>query len=329
MMHKLLFLIAILGSFPAYALLVPIGEQELAEIDGGSIGLILNDISLSSEIDSSNVGSISLEAEGLQNGPTGSLFIDKLYLVGEGASPHSVDAGNGATFGSISDPFEISIISKNYLNYVDTNVVTQTKALINLAFPANSVKDADIGLRLTTRAPIKNTTAVSSDVNWLRLKGFNANGSYLQLWADKDIGFAAAGRIKLHADSFSHSLRSTNGGVDPDFDSVQGQESGFRIEGGIDIDLPLGRPFYQPIQISIGKEFSIARNPSGPDTIVQGLTVELPKIPNKKTIYDDFYAAPKGRIEIQGTYIGNHFLGRSVVDGIQIQHLKVTTRELN
>jgi hydroxyacyl-ACP dehydratase HTD2-like protein with hotdog domain len=115
-----------------------------------------------------------------------------------------------------------------------------------------------------------------------------------------------SGEINFHADELIFQTATVNNAPSNNLDNA------WRITG-FDLYLPIGHSLYQPATLSISED--------------QQVVFEIAAVTSNTAA--EFYAAPTGSIRADNITINDWNAGASYIEGIQLQHLKVQTHDLN
>lgn len=295
-MHYILFLIAF-GSIKATAELTPIDDSLLSNVDGqngAAIGFIWDNVYAVGE-------DVKLTLDFDSGIP---LVFTDFYWVGHD-SARKGDSIYGGNVGSHDDPYFLNIQEES-VTLEDGNTLTGT-TLVS-AFPEGSYKGGnldvgkmDLGALMTLKHASGNT-----DETWLLFNGMFLDGTYLKFWSPAGGGLAMSGEIKFHADELIFQTATVNGAPS------NNPNSSWKILG-FDLYLPIGQSLYQPASLTISED--------------QQIVFEIAPVNNNTKAA--FYAAPTGSIVAKNITLNDWNAGKSYIEGIQIQHLKVQTHDLN
>lgn len=292
-----IFLCFIFISTAAIAELTPINDSELSSVDGqngAAIGFIWD-----------NVYAIGENAKLTLDFDSGiPLVFTDFYWVGHD-SDRKGDAVYGANVGSYDDPYFLNIQEES-VTLTDGETITGT-TLVS-AFPEGSYKgdnpDAgkmDLGALMTLEHASGNT-----DETWLLFNGMHLDGTYLKFWSPEGGGLNMSGEINFHADELIFQTATVNNAPSND------PNSSWKISG-FDLYLPIGQALYQPASLTISEN--------------QQVVFEIAAV-NSNTAAA-FYAAPTGSVTAENITINDWNAGASYIEGIQLQHLRVQTHDLN
>jgi hypothetical protein len=295
-MHYPLLLI-LLSSISVSAELTPIDDSDLSKVDGqngAAIGFVWDDVYATGE----DVKLILDFDSGIP------LIFTDFYWVGHDSARKGDDV-YGGNVGSYDDPYFLNI-QEETVTLVNGETITGTTLVT--AFPEGSYKsnnpDAgkmDLGALMTLEHASGNT-----DETWLLFNGMYLDGTYLKSWAPDGGGLAMSGEINFHADELIFQAATVNNAPSNNLDNA------WRITG-FDLYLPIGHSLYQPATLSISED--------------QQVVFEIAAVTSNTAA--EFYAAPTGSIRADNITINDWNAGASYIEGIQLQHLKVQTHDLN
>jgi hypothetical protein len=295
MNHSLL--LALFFSIAASAELAPLMDSDLSQIDGqngAAIGFIWD-----------NVYAIGEDTTLTLDFDSGiPLVFTDFYWVGHD-SARKGDTVYGGNIGSHEDPFFLNIQDES-VTLVDGDILSGT--ILVAAFPEGTYKGSnpdagkmDLGTLMTLEHASGNI-----DETWLLFNGMSLDGTYLKSWAPDGGGLKMSGEINFHADELTFQTATINGSPSSDPNTAWGLT-------GFDLYLPLGHSIYQPVSLTISEE--------------QQVVFEISAV-NSNTAAK-FYAAPTGSMTAENITLNDWNAGKSYIEGIQLQHLKVQTHDLN
>jgi len=291
------FLLFFIISASASAELTPINDSNLSNVNGqngAAIGFVWDNVYATGE-------DIKLTLDFDSGIP---LVFTDFYWVGHD-SARKGDGVYGGNVGSYDDPFFLNIQEEN-ITLTDGETITGTTLVT--AFPEGSYKGSnldagkmDLGALMTLEHASGNT-----DETWLLFNGMHLDGTYLKSWAPDGGGLAMSGEINFHADELIFQTATIAGAPSNNPNSAW-QISEF------DLYLPIGHSLYQPATLTISEE--------------QQVIFEIAAV-NSNTAAE-FYAAPTGSFRADNITLNDWNAGASYIEGIQLQHLKVQTHDLN
>lgn len=294
-----LIAIVLLTSTSAYAELTPMDDASLSAIEGqngNAIGLVWDDVYVTGKD-----AKLTLDFD--SDIP---LVFSDFYWIGHD-SDRSGDNVYGGNVGSYNDPYFFNVQDDSVT--LKDGTTLQNSTLI-AAFPEGDYKteagnpDAgkmDLGMLMTLEHASGNT-----DETWLLFNGMDLDSTYLKLWAPDGGGLAMSGELNFHADELIFQTASVNGAPSDNLNTA------WRIND-FDLYVPLGNSLYQPVTLEADED--------------QQIVFEIAAI-NTNTA-EQFYTEPTGHLTAGNIQINDWDSGRSYIDGIQIQHLRVQTHDLS
>lgn len=286
-------------AFTSHAELTPIDDHSLSQVDGqngSSIGFIWDDVYATGED-----AKLTLDFDsGIP------LVFTNFYWVGHD-SARKGDNVYGADVGSYDDPYFINTQDET-VTLKDGSTISGTTLVA--AFPEGDYKteagnpDAgkmDLGALMTLEHASGNV-----DETWLIFNGMDLDGTYFKYWAPEEGGLNMSGEINFSADELIFQTSTVNGEPSSDLSTA------WKISN-FDLYLPIGHSLYQPVTLTADED--------------QHLVFEIAAVtPNTA---EQFYNAPTGNLSADNITINDWNSGKSYIQGIQIQHLKVQTHDLN
>jgi len=277
--------------------LIPIDDSGLSNVDGQNgpaIGFIWDDVYATGE-------NIKLTLDFDSGIP---LVFTDFYWVGHD-SARKGDTVYGGNVGSYDDPFFLNIQEES-ITLTDGENLSRTTLVT--AFPEGTYKGSDLdagkmdlGALMTLEHASGNT-----DETWLLFNGMHLDGTYLKSWAPEGGGLAMSGELNFHADELTFQTATVNAAPS------NNSNTAWQITG-FDLYLPIGQTLYQPATLTISEE--------------QQVIFEIAAV-NSNTAAA-FYAAPTGSVRAENISLNDWNAGTSYIEGIQLQHLKVQTHDLN
>ncbi len=292
-----MLLLMIFTSISTFAELTPIDDAALSNVDGqngAAIGFVWDDVYATGE-------DIKLTLDFDSGIP---LVFTDFYWVGHDSARKGNDV-YGGNVGSYDDPFFLNI-QEEQITLTDGEVMTSTTLVT--AFPEGSYKGSnldagkmDLGALMTLEHASGNT-----DETWLLFNGMHLDGTYLKSWAPDGGGLAMSGELNFHADELIFQTATVNAAPSNNLNTA------WRI-AEFDLYLPIGQSLYQPASLTISEE--------------QQIIFEIAAV-NSNTAAA-FYAAPTGSVRAENISLNDWNAGASYIEGIQLQHLRVQTHDLN
>lgn len=297
-MSRLLALIGLLTlglASGAWAQPRPLSDDELSGVDGGGVGLVLENYRLTTDA-----------------GSTWAVYTDNpnLSLVFRDFSWTPSDGS--ATLGRTNDPIYFDVDnSSNATDYLLNGTTTSASARtsIRLAAPqataSTDLMDASYKMRLDHGSAT--ASSYRYDDTFVTTKQMNIDGSYIRLWAEplprntlsgavtgSTTGLAYTANLNLSADFILMVTNNGEWGAKPSaaFGNVRlGTcptaaycDSPATLYRGFEYVYEVGQHYYQPVTLR-----SIADG---------NFVIELAGIPNNASLYEAFYNSPKGYLRI-------------------------------
>jgi len=330
----------------ASAEMTSLSDNDLSEVDGAGIGLVMDDFVFSHGNDAANGKVFKISGLNDSDGNPVSINVNQLYIARSGSNyGTTLDPVN---LGRLSNPFEIDLLDGN-----DAGVGVANKAVLQLAAPTKveiagtgyscidptlGVGSGDCSSRPSSAAwengerpdmglelEISTNTSGPKNLNF-NVKSAVFDGSYVRLWGDDNQKMAAEFRLNFYTPELEIStcaqLNQACGS------SVKMQD--FQLE------LALGTTF-QPLYV-------------GADNVTGGLTLEISKITHEyinnlsagasdgtangaaaEAFFTDYYEndSYRSNIVIGNLDIGGTNLGSAKIEGMLIQYLDVKFRDLD
>jgi hypothetical protein len=343
---KLTIFSALLPLSYATAEMTSLSDNDLSEVDGAGIGLVMDNFVFSHGNDTANGKIFKISGLNDSDGNAVSINVNQLYIARSGSNyGTTLDPVN---LGRLTNPFEIDLLDGN-----DTDVGIADKAVLQLAAPTKvevpgsgySCMDPtlgagsgdcssrpssaswvngerpDMGLELE----IMTNSSGPQNLNF-NVKSAVFDGSYVRLWGDDNQKMAAEFRLNFYTPELEIStctqLNQACGS------SIKMQD--FQLE------LALGTTF-QPLYV-------------GADNVTGGLTLEIAKITHEyinnlsagasdgtsngdaaEAFFTDYYTndSYRSNIIIGNLDVGGSSLGSAKIEGMLIQYLDVKFRDLD
>ena len=344
--QRILKLLIATTILPAGAELTSLSDNDLSEVDGAGIGLVMDDFVFSHGHDVANDKTFRITGLTSTVGETVTVNVNQLYIARSG-SLYGSDL-KGVNLGRLNNPYEIDLIDGDDIGLAGEAVLqlsAPTKVDAALGYDCLS-KTATLGSGECSSRP--STLAwengerpdmgleleINVGANVPKNLNFNVesavfDGSYVRLWGDgASSKMAAEFRLNFYTPQLEISTCSQ---------ANQGCTSSIKMQD-FELELALGHTF-QPLYI-------------GADNVTGGMTIEIAKITHQYlsdidlttglsngtstgdeafTFFSDYYSNPEYRsnIIIGDLDIGGTSLGSSKIEGILIQHLDVKFRDLS
>lgn len=334
-----------LVSLSANAELTSLSDNDLSEVDGAGIGLVMDDFAFSHGHSPSEDKIFRITGIKDSSGEDVVINVNQLYIARAGSNyganiegvnlgrltnPYEIDLLNGDDIGlpgeavlEFSAPKKVSL-AEGY-DCLDVNAVQGSGTCSSRPSSASWVNGErpDMGLELEI------TTASLGPKNLnFNVQSAVFDGSYLRLWGDENQNkMAAEFRLNFYTPQLEISTCSQVN---------QGCSSAIKMQD-FQLELALGNTF-QPLYIGV-------------DNITGGLTLEISKITHEYinninqasgvsdgsvqgdeayAFFEDFYtnSAYRSNISVGNLDISGTSLGSSKVEGILIQYMDVKFRDL-
>lgn len=338
-----LFFIFFAGS--VFAELQSLSDNDLADVDGQGIGLVMDEFLFSHEHDTANDKVFRITGLTSTLGEAVTVNVDQMYIARSGSNYGStLEAVN---LGRLDNPYEVDLVDGDGIGLTGEAV---------LQFAAPTKVDASVGYDCLDPNAVAGSGTCSSrpsSASWVNGErpdigveleinvgahapeniNFHAksavfDGSYLRLWGDDDEGKMAA---EFRLNYYSPELEVTTC-------TKTDENCGASIKmRDFEMELALGNTF-QPLYIGV-------------DAVTGGMSIEIAQITHEYmgnidfatgqsdgtingdaayAFFDDFYSNPEyrsnisiGEFEINGTSLGS-----AKVEGILVQYLDVKFRDL-
>ncbi len=347
--HNSNFLLAaILVSFSSYTIaeLTSLSDNDLSEVDGAGVGLVMDDFVFSYGHSVSENKVFRITGIKSQKNEDVIINVNQLYIARSGSN-YGTNL-QGVNLGRLTNPYEIDLIDGD-------GIGLDGEAVLQIAAPTKVAQTEGYDC-LDVNATLGSGTCSSrpSSASWVNgerpdmglelelnvgteaPKNLNFNvqsavfdGSYLRLWGDENENkMAAEFRLNFYTPQLEISTCSQ---------SNQGCSSSIKMQD-FQLELALGNTF-QPLYIGV-------------DNLSGGLTLEIAKITHEYmnnidattglsngssegnqayAFFDDFYSnsAYRSNFSVGNLDIGGVSLGSSKVEGVLIQYLDVKFRDLD
>ncbi len=343
--HRILALGLVAASSLANAELQSLSDNDLAEVDGQGIGLVMEDFVFSHGHNPSEDKIFRITGVTNQDGDPVVINVNQLYVARSGSNyGATLDPVN---IGRLTNPFEVDLVDGDDIGLAGEAV---------LQFSAPTKVDSAVGYDCLDPSATQGSGTCSSrpssgswangerpdlgleleinvDAEPARNLNFHAksavfDGSYLRLWGDEDQSKMAA-EFRLNFYTPELEISTCTQADEACGSSVKMQD--FQME------LALGHSF-QPLYI-------------GADNVTGGLTLEIAQITHEYinnidvvtglsdgtpegdaayAFFDDYYSNPayRSNIAVNDLQISGTSLGSAKVEGLLIQYLDVKFRDL-
>ena len=335
----------LIGALSASAEMTSLSDNDLSEVDGAGIGLVMEDFVFSAGNNPSEDKIFKITGIKSLEGDDVVINVNQLYVARSGSN-YGTNL-EGVNLGRLTNPYEIDLIDGDDIG-LNGEAVLQLSAPTKVdqaqgydCLNVNAVQGSgtcssrpsstawingerpDMGLELELNVG----TEAPKNLNF-NVKSAVFDGSYLRLWGDENENkMAAEFRLNFYTPELEISTCSQ---------SNQGCSSAIKMQD-FQLELALGNTF-QPLYIGV-------------DNVSGGLTLEIAKITHEYinnidlatgvsdgsaqgdqayVFFDDFYTndAYRSNVQIGNLDIGGTSLGSSKVEGILIQYLDVKFRDL-
>ena len=347
LIQNIIFLFSLLVvGLSAHAEMTSLSDNDLSEVDGAGIGLVMDDFIFSHGHSPSEDKVFRITGVKSVSGEDVVINVNQLYIARSGSNYGT--SLEGVNLGRLSNPYEIDLINGDDIGLNGEAVLqlsAPTKVDAAQGYDCLSVTAAqgsgacssrpssaswengerpDMGLELEINVGAE----APSNLNF-NVKSAVFDGSYLRLWGDEDVNkMAAEFRLNFYTPELEISTCSQ---------SNQGCSSSIKMQD-FQLELALGNTF-QPLYIGV-------------DNVSGGLTLEISKITHEYinnidivtgssdgsaqgnqayAFFEDFYTndAYRSNIQIGNLDIGGTNLGSSKIEGVLIQYLDIKFRDLS
>ncbi|WP_396587587.1 hypothetical protein [Bermanella sp. R86510] len=302
------------------------------------------------------------------NGDAVDVAFSQIYISGAGSQKGTNLDGNYVNIGRLNNPFEIELLNGNDLGGGTANPDGWTdKAVLSFAAPThidasqgyhctdatagsgsgtcssrpqdqpNGYKGERMDIGVKVNSQYTDVNSPDMNINFYA-ESAHFDGSYFRVWGgDADVDgngsdestMMMESRINLYADKLvlnSCDLNGANCGSDVTFDQ-------FKME------LAIGdAKYYQPATFDVTNDgyfkFKIQALPTPGDSRIPAGTIGASGERVDSTAatwdwYDDYYTnGAKSNISVDNLTVGSESFGASRIQGLQIQYLEVTSRDI-
>jgi hypothetical protein len=341
-------LVSVLPIGIANAEMTSLSDNDLSEVDGAGIGLVMDDFVFSHGHDTANDKVFKITGITNNAGNDVTINVNQLYIARSGSNYGTTL--EGVNLGRLTNPFEIDLIDGDDIGLPGEAVLqfaAPTKVDVSVGYDCLDVNAVAGSGTCSSRPAGTNTTegvwangerpdmglelevADGSDTTNLNFNVSSAvfDGSYLRLWGDEDQNkMAAEFRLNFYTPQLEISTCSQNN---------QGCGSSIKMQD-FQVELALGNTF-QPLYIGV-------------DSLTGGLTLEISKITHDfignitasgvsdgsasgdaaYAFFDDYYTNQdyRSNVVIGNMDISGTDLGSSRIEGVLIQYMDVKFRDL-
>lgn len=338
-------LLVVLLPFTAQAELQGLAEEEMAEIDGAGIGLVLENFKFSHGTDAPNAAGEQariFRIAGIKStdGRDVDITVNHLYI-----SASNSDYGQNlgpVNLGRLINPWRIDVVDGDGIGIPGKAVLelaTSSKVAAGQGFdcldPAAGAGSGTCASRPATAEYIGERADIGMQMNVAVGDDRSANiniharsavidGSYLRLWGDNDRR-QMVGQFKLNLYSPELSINAC---------AQDGSSCGSRIlMSNFALELAIGNQL-QPVFFDVDGTGNFvlevaAINPPAPGTIGPDGRRESSDT-QAYDFYESYYTNPEFRsnLRIGNFSVGNRDFGSARIQGMLIQHLDIKTRDL-
>lgn len=341
----LILVVLAFSSWHVFAEMESLSDNDLSEVDGAGVGLVMDDFIFSHGHNPSDDKVFRITGIKSQAGEDVVINVNQLYIARSGSNYGS--NLEGVNLGRLTNPYEIDLINGDDIGLAGEAVLqlsAPTKVEQSQGYDCLDV-NASLGSGTCSSRPSSSSWVngerpdmgleMELNVGSESPKNLNFNvqsavfdGSYLRLWGDEDNNkMAAEFRLNFYTPQLEISTCSQ---------SNQGCSSAIKMQD-FQLELALGNTF-QPLYIGV-------------DNVSGGLTLEIAKITHEYinnidlttglsdgsaegdqayTFFEDFYTndAYRSNFTVGTLDIGGTNLGSSKVEGVLVQYLDVKFRDL-
>ncbi|KEF29681.1 MAG: hypothetical protein EP339_04950 [Gammaproteobacteria bacterium] len=342
---RLLALVAVLSHSIARAELEGLTESEMSEVDGAGIGLVLENFKFSHGTDQPDINGQQariFRISGIKStdGRDVDITVNHLYIAG--ANSNYGETLTPVNLGRLLNPWRIDVVDGNTIGIDDKAVLEfAAPAMMSAAEgydcmggsatagsgtcssrPATSSyigERADIGMQMNVAVGADR----SANIN-IHAKSAVVDGSYLRLWGD-DGRRQMVGQFKLNFFSPELSINAC---------SQDGSACGSRIVmSDFALQLAIGNEL-QPVFLDVDGTgnfvVDVAAIPKPAPGSIGGDGLRGSSDSETWDFYEAYYTNPEYRsnLSIGNFSVGNRDFGSARVQGMLIQHLNITTKDL-
>lgn len=335
-------------TFSVSAELQSLDDFEMDQVTGAGLAIVLEDFAFEAGQNIAGANNNQLDISGLRtsDGRDVVLGVSQFYVAGSGSNQGQNVIGNGVNLGRLDNPYQIDLLNGN-------DIGIDQKAVLELAAPRRVNGDSVLVQRtqvrsqtcstgvactqrfeavtgidlskLSSRTPERADFGVKYDINFdgvpqqsleTHATGVALDGSYLRLWGDNN-RMVGALSLKLYADDltiFATNADGTNQGSSVVFDDLV-------------LEADLGYGDRQPLEFEVESdgnfEFLI-----GGKTRTDTCKLNSGNCNNRAGFADFYNQGPKINIHVNDVRVGNNSFGTSTISNLQIQYLKVNSRDL-
>lgn len=279
----------------ASAELRPIDDAEMAQVHGQGIGIILDDVSIKSAEDNGAEFVLDINVDGV-NGSTdnATLTLSEFALV-------DTQTQGGFTLGTVANPILLDV---NEFETLGSDGQPLILDVLRIAAPIREPGQATFDFDFAAVFDIRENGP--DEFFTFQGTGLSFAGSEIILYGDNNRGAVFTGRLHYTAEQLKFiSNRAADGSND--------QLLATLLLNDVSLFLPIGQAGFQPLTLTAldsgNLRFSI--EPITTETAAQ------------------FLLSEPGNLTIGNVNVGGRDFGTSFLNGIRIQSLSITTRQLN
>lgn len=298
------FFISFLILFTSYfsmADLKPLDDATMSDLDGAGLAFVLEDF----VYDASSAEVSIKDVVGVDK-----INVESLYIMGEGSNKGANQTA--ITLGRLEDPYSFDV----------DKIDSETGLVLN--FPSiglNSREKADVGVKF------KFSLSGKTDIVDMSATGFSLNGSRIRLWGNSSDTLGDL-RLRLRSDTLD-TLTCDNGAANCNSDGERNSHTVYLT--GVAADLFLGSGTRQPLNFSIKSDGNFVFELKAITLADVNAGVYTPGNANyidKSRVSINNLNFGGSRPSTAGTPQGGANLGRTAIDGLRFQYLRVESYDL-
>lgn len=301
-------------SFPFYSFadLVSLKDNELGNVDGEGVGLVLEDFVYNAG-ESINGGG-TFEISGLQtsNDEAVVLGISQFYIAGSGSNQGTNVIDNPVNIGRLSNPFNLELRDGNAIGVAD-------KAVFEFSAPtklngSRMAERPDLGIRFDLEIAGTSHQSLENHIETLSI-----DGSYVRLWGGSGHmeGEVALNIYTPSIEFFACDAAGNNCGSSVDFQNVS-------------IEAQLGKGEYQPVTFEVdatGNFIFEVGSLEGKCSSING-SGGCNAGAERDVLVDYYNTGPATNAFIGNVQVGGQSFGSTTINNLQIQYLEVKSHDL-
>jgi len=296
----------------SFADLVTLEDDELGNVDGEGVGIVLEDFVYNAG-ESINGGG-TFEISGLQtsNNEDVVLGISQFYIAGSGSNQGANVIDNPVNIGRLNNPFNLELRDGNDIGVTD-------KAVFEFSAPtklngSRITERPDLGIRFDLEIAGTHHQSLENHIETLSI-----DGSYLRLWGGSGHmeGELALNIYTPSIEFFACDAAGNNCGASVDFQNVS-------IEAG------LGQGEFQPVTFEVdatGNFIFDVGSLEGKCSSING-SGGCNAGAERDVLVNYYNSGPATNIFIGNVQVGGQSFGSTTVDNLQIQYLEVKSHDL-